>query len=211
MKLYQSIGPNPRIVTMYVAEKGIAMAREMVDILSGVNRKPPFLAKNPDGTTPLLELDDSTFIAESSAICEYLEETQSGPVLIGSTPEERAITRMLMRRVDQRVIVPMTTGFRGVEGLPMFKDRVFCIPNAAADLKALARDGLAALDKTLAGKTWLAGDRFTLADIMLFCFVEFGGLVGQPVPDECKNLKAWQARVADRPSAAISANPENGI
>jgi glutathione S-transferase len=211
MKLYQSIGPNPRVVTMFIAEKGIVVARELVDILSGVNRQPPYLAKNPHGTTPSLELDDGSHIAESTAICEYLEETQSGPALIGSSPQERAVTRMLMRIVDQRVIVPMTVSFRGAEGYPMFKDRVFCIPAAADDLKAVVRDGMAAMDKMLAGKTWLAGSRFTLADIMLFCFIDFGGLVGQPVPDQFKNLKAWQTRVADRPSAAISANPENGI
>ena len=174
MKLYQSIGPNPRVTTMFIAEKGVTIARTMVDIIAGENRQPAYLAKNPDGGTPLLELDDGTRISESVAICEYLDETQPGPRLMGETPEARAQTRMALRAIDQQVVVPTTTGFRAAEGLPMFKERMFCVPNAADDMKALGRDGLAKADARLAGRTWIAGDRFSLADILLFCFVEFG-------------------------------------
>ena len=211
MKLYQSVGPNPRVALMYVAEKGIDLPRGFIDIMAAENRQPAYLAKNPAGGTPLLELDDGRCIAESTVIAEYLEEAHPSPPLIGTTPEERAVTRALLRRIDHDVIVPMTSGFRSAEGLPMFKDRMLCIPEAAPGNKAYARDGLAKLDAGLAGKDWLAGDRFTLADILLFSFVEFAGQVGQPVDSTLANLAAWRDRVAARPSAATSANPKNGL
>lgn len=211
MKLYQSIGPNPRVVLMFLEEKGAAIDRAFVDIMAGENRKAPFLALNPFGQVPLLELDDGSHLSEATAICVYIEEKFPSPSLIGNTPEERAVTNMLVRRLDYDVVAPMTMGFRGAEGLPMFKDRVRCLPEAADGLKACVRDGLATFDTLLEGKTWLAGDRFTLADILLFCLVEFGGQVGQPLPDTLTNIKAWATRVSARPSAAASMNPKTGI
>ncbi len=211
MILYQSVGPNPRVAIMYAAEKGIALPRAFVDIIDGENRREGYLAKNPAGGTPCLELDDGSIIAESIAICEYLEELHPSPPLVGSTPEQRAATRMMIRRVDHDVVVPMSSGFRSAEGLPMFDSRMLCRPDAADGLKAYARDGLARLDAGLAGKDYLTGDRFTLADILLYSFVEFGPQVGQPFPDELARLAAWRARVAARPSAAASADPHNGL
>ena len=211
MKLYQSVGPNPRVATMYIAEKGIAIERVFVDIQAGENRQPAYLAINPQGGTPALELDDGSCLAESIAICEYLEELNPANPLIGATPEERAATRMMARLVDQHIVVPMSNGFRSAEGLPMFKDRMLCVPEAADGNKAYARDGMAKADAILAGRDYLTGAGFTLADILLFAFVEFGGMVGQPIPDNLTNLKAWQTRVGERPSAIISANPHHGI
>lgn len=211
MKLYQSIGPNPRVVTMFIAEKGIAVPRHFIDIMASENRQPAYLAKNPAGGVPLLETDNGSFIAESLAICEYLEELHGTPALIGDTAERRAAARAVIRSVDQTIVVPMTNGFRGSEGLPMFESRMACFPDAAPGNKAQARDGLAKLDAAMADKEFLCGSRFTLADILLFCFVEFGARVGQPLPDTLINLLAWQARVAARPSAAISADPKNGL
>jgi glutathione S-transferase len=211
MKLYQSIGPNPRVTTMFIAEKGLTIERVFVDIQAGENRQPDYLAKNPAGGTPALELDNGHFLAESVAICEYLEEVHPSPPLIGLNAEDRAITRMTVRSVDQNIVVPMVNGFRSAEGLPMFKDRMLCVPEAASGNKAYARDGLARIDAALTGRDWLCGDRFTLADILLFCLVEFGGMVGQPLPDGLHNLAAWKARTGARPSAALSANPKNGL
>lgn len=211
MKLYQSVGPNPRVVTMYIAEKGISVPRRLVNIMAGENRQPAFLARNPAGGLPCLELDDGSTLAESLAICEYLEELYPAPELIGSSAEERARTRSAVRSIDQNVVVPMTNGFRSAEGLPMFKDRLLCVPEAAEGNKAYARNGLAKVDATLARQDWVCGNRFSLADILLFAFVDFGNQVGQPIPDGLENLKAWHARVSARPSAAISANPQNGI
>jgi glutathione S-transferase len=211
MKLYQSVGPNPRVATMFIAEKGLEIERHFLDIQAGENRQPEYLALNPHGGSPLLVLDDGTAISESVAICEYLEETNPGNPLIGSTAEERAETRKAARLVDQNIVVPMTNGFRSSEGLPMFKDRLFCCPEAADGNKAYTQDGLKQADAILADRDYLAGDRFTLADILLFCFVEFGGMVGQNAPSELANLQAWRERVAARPSAEISGDPKNGV
>ena len=211
MKLYQSIGPNPRVVLMFLEEKGAVIDRAFVDIMKGENRSPDFLAMNPFGQLPLLEMDDGTNLSESTAICGYIEEKFPSPALIGTTAEERAVTNMLVRRLDYDVVGPMTTAFRGSEGLPMFQNRLRCLPEAADGLKACARDGLAAFDALLNGKTWLAGDRFTLADILLYCLTEFGKQVGQPMPEGLSNLAAWSARVAERPSAAASMNAKTGI
>ncbi len=211
MKLFQSVGPNPRVVTMFIAEKGVTIERQFVDIQAGENRQAAYLAKNPVGGTPCLETDDGRYIAESLAICEYLEERFPSPPLVGLTPEDRAMTRMTMRNIDQSIIVPMSNGFRSAEGLPMFESRMLCIPEAAPGNKAYARDGMSKADAALAGKEWLCGDRFTLADILLFAFTEFGAMVGQPIPDDLQNLKAWSARAGARPSAATSANPKDGL
>ncbi len=211
MKLYQSIGPNPRVVTMFIAEKGISIHRYFLDIQKGENRTPEFLKLNPSGGTPFLALSNGQRISESLAICEYLDETQDGPKLVGATPEERAETRMLARRLDQAIVVPMTNGFRSAEGLKMFETRMLCVPEAAEGNKAYARDGMAQVNMLLEGNAYLAGDRFSLTDILLFCWLDFGQMVGQPIPDACANLKAWHARVAARPSAAVSADPKNGL
>ena len=211
MKLYQSLGPNPRVVLMYLAETGVAVERRFVDIMAGENRQPDFCAKSPLGHTPLLELDDGRCIAESLAICEYLDETAAGHKLLGAAAEERARTRMLVRIVDQLVVVPMTAGFRGAEGLPMFRSRTLCLPDAAADLKRLAADGLAQVDRIVGDGPWLAGERFSLADVLLYSFVEFGAMVGQPPDPSLTHIAAWRDRVAERPGAAASANPQSGI
>lgn len=211
MKLYQSVGPNPRVVLFYLAEKNIELAREFVDIRAGDNRKPDWLERNPRGSMPVLELDDGTLVAESTVICEYLEELHPEPPLIGVTPAERAATRSAIRYFDMSVIGPMTNGFRSAEGLPMFQDRMLCVPEAAAGNKAYAQEGLARADSLLASQDYLAGDRFTLADITLFCWSEFGTKVGQPAPEGLTNLARWRNRIAERPAASSSADPMIGV
>ncbi|MEE4201339.1 glutathione S-transferase family protein [Erythrobacter sp.] len=211
MLLYQSVGPNPRVVTMYLAETGQKVPRRFVDILKGENRQPDYLAKNPVGHTPALELSDGTVIAESVAICEYLDDVNGPSDLLGTDPATRAQTRMTTRFVDQQVVVPMVIGFRGAEGLGLFKDRVACFPDAAESMKAQGRFGLGKLEEMIGEGNYLCGDRFSLADILLFAFTDFGAQVGQPIPDENTRLKAWHERVAARDSAGISADPQNGM
>ena len=202
MKLHNSIGPNPRVVRMFAAEKGIALTLSEVDILVGENRQQPFLSINPAGGTPVLMLESGEALAETTAICEYLEEKHPTPALIGATPEARARTRMWTRRVDLHIVQPMTQGFRSAEGLPMFKDRTHCLPQAADDLKATAREGLAWLETLMHERPFIAGDAPTLADIVLFSFVEFGALVEQGLDRAHTRLAAWHARMAKRESAA---------
>ncbi|MDR3498635.1 MAG: glutathione S-transferase [Parvibaculum sp.] len=202
MKLYNSIGPNPHVVRMFMKEKGITIPFVEIDIMKGDNRREPYLSVNPSGQMPALELDNGSVVAEITAICEYLEEKNPATPLIGATPEERAETRMWTRRVDLNICEPLTSGFRYAEGLPMFKDRMRCLPEAAAGLKAIAQDKITWLDGQLEGKQFIAGNRLTLADILLFCFLDFGVAVGQPINPANKNIVAWHARMKARPSAA---------
>lgn len=204
MKLYTSIGPNPRVVKMFIAEKGLEIDRVEVDLRAGDNRKAPYLGVNPAGQTPALELDAGGYLSEVTAICEYLEELTPNPPLIGTNAEERAHTRMWTRRVDLMVAEPMANGFRFGEGLPMFKDRIRCLPEAAPGLKQLAQDGVAFVERNMEGP-WVAGGRFTLADILLFSFLDFGAMVGQPLDPANPKVNDWYNRVKARPSAAASA------
>ncbi|WP_068876741.1 MULTISPECIES: glutathione S-transferase family protein [unclassified Phenylobacterium] len=204
MKLYTSIGPNPRVVKMFLAEKGLDVERIEVDLRSGENRREPYLAVNPAGQTPALVLESGAKLTEITAICEYLEEITPHPPLIGTNAEERALTRMWTRRVDLKICEPMTNGFRFAEGLAMFESRMRCLPEAAPGLKAVAQDGLAWLEANFQGP-WITGGRFTLADILLFSFLDFGAVVGQPLDPKYAKVTDWFARVKARPSAAASA------
>lgn len=201
MKLYTSVGPNPRVVVIAIAELGAEVELEQVDLMAGENRQPAHLERNPSGQLPTLELDDGSFLAEITAIVEYLDEKTAGS-LIGSTAEERAETRMWVRRIDLNICENLGSGFRFAEGLPLFKDRMHCIPQAADDFKEIVRDKLIWLDGLMDGKEFICGDRFTLADILLFSFLEFGASVGQPLDAKCERLQSWYARVAARPSIA---------
>jgi glutathione S-transferase len=200
MKLYDSIGPNPRIVRMFMAEKGIEMPKQTVDLRGGENRQAEHLKRNPHGQMPALELDDGSYLSETTAICEYLEEKFPKPAMIGSTPEERAECRMWTRRVDLNICEPLANGYRFGEALKFFQNRIPCAPDASPGLKKIAADRLRWLDGQIAGKEFLCGKRFTLADILLYCFLDFGGQVGQPLDPANANIVAWMARVAARPS-----------
>ncbi|WP_296598406.1 glutathione S-transferase family protein [Phenylobacterium sp.] len=204
MKLYTSVGPNPRVVKMFLAEKGIDVDRIEVDLRGGENRREPYMAVNPAGQTPALALESGVNLTEITAICEYLEEITPHPPLIGTNAEERAQTRMWTRRVDLKICEPMANGFRFAEGLPLFENRMRCLPEAAPGLKAVAQDGLAWLEANFQGP-WVAGGRFTLADILLFAFLDFGAVVGQPLDPKFAKVSDWFARVKARPSAAASA------
>jgi len=202
VKFYNSIGPNPRVVRMFMAEKGLKIPSQDVDLMAGDNRKPEHLARNPHGQMPALELDDGSFISEILAICEYLEDTNPTPALIGSNAKEKAEARMWTRRVDLNIVEPLTNGFRFSQGLRLFKDRIVTIPEAADGLKKIAQDRLTWLNGQMAGRDFLCGKRFTLADVHLFCFLEFGAQVGQPLNPENRNVGAWFERVKGRPSTA---------
>ncbi len=204
MKLYTSIGPNPRVVKMFMAEKGIDLPRVEVDLMAGENRKAAHLARNPGGQMPTLELDNGQYLAEVTVICEYLEERYPKPVLIGATAEERAMTRMWTRRVDLYIVEPMLTGFRSAEGYALFKDRMRVLPQAAADLKALAQEKIGWLDGLIGGREFIAGNSLTLADILLYCTMDFGATVGQPINRDFKNIAVWFDRVNARLSAEAS-------
>lgn len=201
MKFYTSAGPNPRVVTLFMAEKKIDLPQVMVDLRGGENRRAPYnISVNPTGQTPALELDDGSVLTEITAICEYLDERFPENSLIGTTAEERAETRMWTRRVDLNICEPLTNGFRFAEGLPLFESRMRCLPEAAAGLKACAQDGIKWLDEQMADRPFIAGARFTLADIMLFSFLEFGASVGQLIDPAFSNIQRWFDAIKSRPS-----------
>ena len=201
MKLYDSVGPNPHLVRMFMAEKGIAIPAQTVDLRGGENRQSEHLRRNPMGQMPTLELDDGSYLAEITAICEYLEEKNPTPAMIGATPEERAECRMWTRRVDLNICEPLANGYRFGEALKFFEKRIPVAPEASAGLKKIAAARLQWLNGQLEGKQYLCGKRFTLADIFLFGWIEFGNQVGQPLDPANTNIVAWMARVAERPSA----------
>ncbi len=202
MKLYNSVGPNPKVVRMFLSELGVDVETVDVDIMAGENRQEDFLKVNPAGQSPALVLDDGTSITEITAICEYLDDVQGSTSLIGTTPQERAETRMWARRVDIAIMEPMANGFRYAEGQDIFRGRMTLIPHAADDLKGIAQERLTWLDGLMEGRDFICGSRFSMADIMLFGFMEFFSQVGQPVREENTNIVAWMARVQARPSAS---------
>ena len=202
MKLYNSVGPNPKAVRMFMAESGIELVVQEVDIMAGENRQEDYLKLNPGGQCPALALDNGSIISEITAICEYLDETNGPTALIGGTAEERAETRMWVRRIDQAIMENLANGFRYAEGAALFESRMRLIPQAADDLKALAQEKITWLDGQMTGKTFICGDRFTLADILLFCFMEFFEQVGQAINTENHTIIAWYQRVKERPSSA---------
>ena len=205
MKLMQSIGPNPQVVKMFIAERGLDIERQEVDLMAGENRQEQYLKINPAGQLPALILDNGPVISEITAICEYLDEVSTGNSLIGDNAEEKAETRMWIRRLDLGVCDPMTSGFRAIEGRPLFESRMkIYSPEAGVELKAIAQDKLAWLDAQLGGNEFICGKRFSLADIFLFCFLEFGTSVGQAINTDHKNILTWHERVSNRPSASAA-------
>jgi len=201
MKFYDSVGPNPRIVRMFMAEKGTDIPKQTVDLRGGENRQEAHLKRNPMGQMPTLELDDGSYLAEITAICEYLEEKNPKPAMIGSTAEERAECRMWTRRVDLNICEPLANGYRFGEALKFFEKRIPVAPEASPGLKKVAASRLQWLNGQMEGKQFLCGKRFTLADIFLFGWLEFGNQVGQPLDPANANIAAWMGRVGARPSA----------
>lgn len=200
MKLINSIGPNPQVVRTFAAEKGIKLETETIDIMKGENRQAPYLQKNPAGGSPCLQLDNGMYLSEITAICEYLEDKFPAKPLIGSTPEEKAETRMWTRRVDLNICEPLANGFRYSEGRPMFQSRMTTLPEAAEGLKRIAQEKITWMDGLMAGKEFICGNRLTLADILLYSFLSFGTQVGQPLNENNKNIMAWYERMKARPS-----------
>ena len=207
MKIYDSFGPNPRALRMFLLEKGLDLPKADVDLLGAENRRAPYTDRNPGGQVPALELDDGRVIGETVAIFEYLDEKHPKPSLVGTTPEERAETRQWQRRIELKITEHLYNGFRFAEGIKLFESRMRVLPEAADGLKATARDNLTWLDSLLAGRQFVAGDRFTIADVILYCALDFGRGVGQPFDPSLKNLTAWFERVSGRPSAAASLHP----
>ena len=200
MKLYDSQGaPNPRRVRVFLAEKGIAVPIEPVDITKAVNREPAFRAKNPLGTVPVLELDDGTCIAESVAICRYFEETQPSPPLMGIDAKDRAVVEMWQRRTEFELFIPVAQVFRNSH--PFFAGRIPQVAEWGEVSRRHAEATMGWLDRELAGREFIAGPRYTIADVTALCGIDFGRVSKIRVAPELANLSRWYAAVSARPSA----------
>jgi len=206
MRLHVSVGPNPRIVRFFVQEKGLHVKEVRVDLVGGENRAPAFLALNPAGQLPVLQTDTGPVIAEVPVICDYLESVLGGPPLIGPTLERRAEVLMWVRRVEQAYCDPVTRAFRYGPAIGLFGRRMRCLPEAAAGMADLARDGAAWIDAQLADRLYVAGAEFSLADIVLWCFVDFAARRADlPIDPAHARLQRWFDAVAARPAADATA------
>jgi glutathione S-transferase len=202
MKLYYfPIAPNPTKVRTYMAEKGIELETRNVNLVESEQRTPEFLAKNPLGKLPVLELDDGSFVSESLAIIEYLEELHPAPPMIGETPEERAHARAVERLADTGVLLPISQivhATRSPIGLP---------PSAElADAgRARLAPGLRILDDKLGKTPFLAGDRVTIADCTFWAALGFGDFGGVQIDPTLENISRWREMFSKRPSTRLAA------
>jgi glutathione S-transferase len=200
MKVYDFAGaPNPKKLRVYLAEKGLAIPCEQVNIVTGENRTPEFLGKNPSAGLPVLELDDGTCLPESLAIIEYLEELHPAPPMIGTTPIERARVRALERICELGVLARVATIFQNTH--PFMAGRLKQSPEAAENARGMLAGALKVLDAEIGRRPFVAGDRPTIADCTLVAALEFGEFAGVPLDPAFTNVARWHAAFRERPSA----------
>lgn len=206
MKLYvSSFAPNPRRVAMFIAEKGISGIESVsVDLSTGEHRSDAYRAKNPLARTPALELDDGRVLSESRAICTYLEGLHPAPNLMGEGAEERAFIEMADRRAEMHLLLGIANCVRHTHpALAILETPQF--PDFGTSQAEKLREHAAWLDRMLANQAYMAGERFTIADITAFCALEFarGMMKYKPGSEGLVNLQAWRDRIAERPSAQV--------
>jgi glutathione S-transferase len=202
MKLYNSnFAPSPRRVRIFLAEKGVSIPRVEVDLGKLEHKRPEFSALNPFQTIPILELDDGTMISESIAICRYIEELCPEPNLFGATALERAMVEMWQRRLEWRLFLPIAQAFRHSHPrMAEMEDPQ--IPGWGAANRPKALQAMALVDDGLRGRPFIAGDRFTVADITGLVALDFAKPARITIPTELSNLNRWRQTLAARPSAA---------
>lgn len=207
MKLYDTpMAPNPRRVRWFMAEKGVTDVEIVtLDLMKGEHRNPEFLDRAGLANVPALELDSGVVVTESVAICRYLESRYPEPNLFGRTPEEAAVVEMWMRRGELLVALPLMTMVR--HSHPALAALDAQKPELAEANRAGGLRGLKVLDGRLAESEWLAGDRFSIADIVPYCGLDFTRMIKFEIPEELGNVRRWAAAMAQRP-AAKAGKPE---
>lgn len=198
--------PSPRLVRVFIAEKGIDIPTREVDLRNGEHLSPEYRAINPYCTVPVLELDDGTRLTSSQGCWRYLEETVPNPPLLGTTPTEKALVADLVWHIENDGWQAMTEAVRN--SLPGMKDRALTGAENYAQIPALGERGklrserfLARLDEMLVGREYLAGDRYSAADITAMVLVDFAGWLKIALPADASNALRWYAAVSARPSA----------
>jgi glutathione S-transferase len=200
LKIYDFGGaPNPKKLRVFLAEKGIEVPIEAVDIISGQNRTPEFLKKNPSGGLPVLELDDGSHLPESLAIMEYFEELHPQPPMIGTTPVERARTRSIERIAELGVLSSVATIFQNTH--PFMAGRIKQSPDAAENARNRLHGALRVLDNTIGANPFVAGTRPTIADCTLLAALDFAAFAGVEIDPAFKNITRWYSSFKERPSA----------
>lgn len=192
-------GMHPRRVRIFMAEKGLSIARREVDAAAGANATADFLRLNPLGKLPVLELDDGSAIAESLAICRYLEALHPQPSLMGPTPQASAHIEMWTLRMDHELSQPIALAF--VHSSDFYRGRVEQVPEVASWARNRALQTMAWLDGELAERSHIAGDDYSLADIVAQCACVLGKAVGLRIPPEMAHLSRWFKQVSARPTA----------
>jgi len=201
MKLYShSLAPNPRRVRIFAAEKGINLTLEDVDILAGQSRTPGFLAKNSSGAVPVLELEDGSHLSESVAICRYLEGLHPEPNLLGRDLREQADIERWNRRMELELFAAIGRTVQNTS--PIFQGRFKQFPEYGEAQRAVVYQRLERMDRELNGHQFVAGDRFTIADITALVAIDIGGrLADIKIAPELAHLTRWHNAVSKRPSA----------
>jgi glutathione S-transferase len=200
MKLHDFAGaPNPKKVRVYLAEKGLSLPVQPVDIVSGQNRTPEFLARNPLGGLPVLELDDGSHLTESLAIIEYLEELHPTPSMVGGTPLERARVREAERICELGILNSVATIFQNTS--PFFAGRLKQSSDAAANATTRLENSLKVLDTKLATSPFVAGTAPSIADCTLLAALDFAAFGGIEIPADFQNVHRWYGDFKKRPSA----------
>jgi len=201
MKLYDSkFAPNPRRTRIFLAEKGISVPMEQVDIGAKQHKTAEYAAVNPLQRMPALVLDDGTIITESIAICRYFEALQPEPPLFGVGAREIALVEMWNRRCELNLFFPVAHVFRHTH--PAMKElEIPQVPDWAEANRPKIAEFLEILDAQLKGNEFIAGSRYTVADITALCAVDFAKPARVTVSDELANLKRWREAVSARPSA----------
>ncbi len=207
MKFYDCRpAPSPRRVRIYLAEKGIELPVEQVDLGAGEHLGEAYRAINPDCTVPALELDDGTVLTESFAICQYLESLQPEPPLMGRDDRERALVTMWNAKIEAEGLAALAESFRNRS--KGFTDRALTGAENFAQIPDLVPRGrrraelfLDKLDRHLAGQEFIVGDAFTVADITALVAVDFAGWIKLGIPDSASHLRRWHEAVSARPSA----------
>lgn len=202
MKLYgdDNPAPNPRRVRIFLAEKGIVLDHERVPLRERAHKSPSFLKKNSLGQIPVLELDDGTCISESVSICRYLEELNPEPPLFGRTAEERALIDMWCRRFEFRLMNPI--GQIWLHTHPLTANLLVQFKDFGESNRARVDDFYRWLEPEFAGRSFIAGEAFSIADIVALTVVDFGRMLGVEIPDACSATWDWHRRVSGRPSAS---------